>query len=120
MIDTLYRFPAKVLRVVDGDTVVVKFTLLPVEEHQYPRQEITHKLRFLGVDTAELKSQDATLKKYAYTAKDFTTKELLNEEIILQVTGQDAFGRILGKVFHEGKDFNAVLIQEGYAQVYKR
>lgn len=118
MQDTLYRFPAEVNRVVDGDTVVVEFYLLPVAHYQYPKILIEHKIRLLGVDTSELKSKDALDKKHAYDAKDFTTEQLLNKDVIVQVTGQDAFGRLLAKIYLDGKEFNAVLLEQGLAVPY--
>jgi endonuclease YncB( thermonuclease family) len=118
--DTLYRFPGKVIRVVDGDTFVVEFALFPTEHYQYPKFLVQHKVRLLGVDTDELKSKDALEKAHAYEAKDFTTQQLLNQDIIVQATGEDAFGRLLAKVYLNEVEFNSVLLEKGLAKIYKR
>jgi endonuclease YncB( thermonuclease family) len=120
MEDTLYRFPAKVTRVVDGDTLVAQFYLLPVAHYQYPKLLMEHKIRLLGVDTPELRSKDPQEKALAYKAKDFTSLALLNEDIIVQATGEDSFGRLLAKVFHSGLEFNAVLLENQIAKPYVR
>lgn len=114
----LYLFPAKVVRIIDGDTVEVEFFLLP--ESVYPQIKMKHKLRFLGVNTAEMKAKDPNEKALALKAKTYVTSRLLSQEIIMQVSDSDVFGRLLVTVFINGENLNAVLLENGLARVYER
>ncbi|HLO12802.1 MAG TPA: thermonuclease family protein [Pseudoneobacillus sp.] len=114
----LYCFPAKCTRVVDGDTVEVEFFLLP--EKVFPQIKMTQKLRLLGVNTPELHSKNAEEKTAAYNAKTFTTSEVLNKDVVINITGSDAFGRLLTTLYIDGENLNALLLHDGFAKPYER
>lgn len=108
--DNLHK--AKVLRVVDGDTLQIQF------EGQKER------LRLIGVDTPETVAPNKPVEHYGQEASDYTKQALENKTIYLEfdVQERDRYGRLLAYVWTEPdpvieKCFNAHLVYEGYAQV---
>ncbi|MGI9951991.1 thermonuclease family protein [Moorellaceae bacterium AZ2] len=106
----------QVTKVVDGDTVEVRFG--------DGRQE---KLRLIGVDTPESTIQQ---EPYGKEASSFTRSKLLGRTVYLEkdVSERDKYGRLLRYVWLEkpgsltkseirNKMFNAILLLNGYAQV---
>ena len=109
--------------VVDGDTIDVRF----------PSQK-SERVRLLGIDTPEsygdndpskwLGIDDAiVLDSWGIKAKEFTTQELAHSCVYLQydpVAGERGYyGRLLAYVILENEtNFNALLIEEGYARAY--
>jgi micrococcal nuclease len=108
-----YRYNARVVKVVDGDTIdcIVDLGFY-----------ITANIRFrlLGVDTPETNSKDPALKSIAINAKDFVSKQLLNKSVVVEVTKTDKYGRWLAKVFESDTQpsINEQLITLGYAKAY--
>ena len=87
-----YVYRAKILRVVDGDTVDIDLDLgFGVV---YAKQRV----RLLGIDTPESRTRDLTEKFYGNLAKDFLKSLLqVGETYSLQTTlDKGKFGRILG------------------------
>lgn len=98
----------KVLRVVDGDTLVIEM------------DNKEERVRLIGVDTPESVHPDASKNVEAgKIASEFTKSRLEGEYIELEfdVQERDRYGRLLAYVWHEGEMFNKVLLREGYAQV---
>jgi len=99
---------AKVIRVVDGDTLEVEFN------------GKTEKVRLIGVDTPESVHPDVSKNvPEGKTASEFTKSKLEGKEIELEfdVQERDQYGRLLAYVWYNGEMFNKVLLQEGYARV---
>lgn len=87
-----YVYRAKILRVIDGDTVDIDLDLgFGVV---YAKQRV----RLLGIDTPESRTRDLTEKFYGNLAKDFLKSLLqVGETYSLQTTlDKGKFGRILG------------------------
>jgi len=119
----IYLFEGEVVRVVDGDTIMV----------QLPDQS-TKRVRLLGIDTPEIDPSQNNIREYgtlsrdhlaewAQKAKDFTTERLLHDTVMISydlVAGErDRYDRVLGYVtLEDGTDFNLLLIEKGYARVY--
>lgn len=101
--DNTYR----VLRVVDGDTIVI----------DYQGQE--EKVRFIGVDTPETKHPEKGVEFYGKEAYAFTRKLLEGEKVSLRfdVQKRDKYGRILAYVYKGDIFVNELLVKEGYARV---
>ncbi|MFC4403441.1 thermonuclease family protein [Gracilibacillus xinjiangensis] len=102
---------AKVLRVVDGDTVKVI----------YKGNEET--VRLLLVDTPETKHPDLPIQPFGPEASSFAEETLTGKEIQLEFDGpeRDKYDRLLSYIWVDGKNFNQLLIEEGlarYAYVY--
>jgi len=98
----------KVLRVVDGDTLIIEM------------DNKEERVRLIGVDTPESVHPDASKNVEAgKIASEFTKSRLEGEYIELEfdVQERDRYGRLLAYVWHNGEMFNKVLLREGYAQV---
>jgi micrococcal nuclease len=104
--DILKRFEkAYVSRVIDGDTIVL---------------ENGKKLRFIGIDTPEIKDSSKLIRFYGREAYKFTKEYLEGEMIYLQydIQNKDQYDRILTYIFlKDGTFFNAKLIHDGYAHL---
>ena len=87
-----YVYRAKILRVIDGDTVDIDLDL--GFGIVYAKQRV----RLLGIDTPESRTRDLTEKFYGNLAKDFLKSLLqVGETYNLQTTlDKGKFGRILG------------------------
>lgn len=110
----LYFYNAKILNVVDGDTVDALIDL-------GFKVTITLRLRFNGIDTSELHSSDPELRERANKAKAFVTENLLNKEVVLQTYKADKYGRYLADIYliDDTVSINTKLLNEGLAVVYK-
>lgn len=107
----------KVLRVLDGDTVVVEAPWIPIEL----KQEIS--IRILGIDTPE-KGGRAQCPKEAKLGEEATAfaKETIKPGQIVQVNliQWDKFGgRVNGTIFVNGEDFAQMQIDKGFARPYQ-
>jgi len=114
----MFRYNAKVLNVVDGDTFDVEIDL---GFHIIIRQRV----RLAGVDTPEMNSSDTTMREKAKEAKKFVFDKFLaakNQITIESVKPADKFGRYLARVqyFDNGKlnDLAAELIAVGLGSTY--
>ena len=122
---------AKVVRVIDGDTIVV---LIPkvTFNNKKTLKNLRFTVRLIGIDTpesrinkrAKLQSKESNkniheVVKLGKLAKKFTQKLLPKGKTIFlefDVEPQDRYGRLLSYVWlPEGKMLNAVIICEGYA-----
>lgn len=109
-------YDAQILRVSDGDTVVISAPFLP----QPLKPELA--VRIFGVDTpekghrAQCPSEDARGK----AATQFTTNAVAQaqkRQVILY--GWDKFGgRVLGDIILNGQSLRSMLIANGFAREY--
>ena len=109
-----YLYRATVLNVVDGDTIDVEvdlgFSL-----------RATHRLRLLGINTAEMHADASKERELAKTAKEETAK-LVGKKVMIETEKTDSFGRYLATIFVDGEkqSFNDLMIKKGLAIPYKR
>lgn len=116
----------KVTEVVDGDTVDIRFG------------DGVKTVRLLGIDTPEVHVENkpsefekipensqgkACLEKWGEKASSFAREKLDNQEVEF-VTDPNSdvrgsYGRLLGYIEIDGKNFNYQLVEEGYARVYE-
>ncbi len=117
-----HRIEAKVVRVIDGDTIIVKID---------GRLE---KVRLVGIDCPEIDAHrnkpfeyDAItnltyLAEWGLKAKEFAERYLDHKTVELEfdeIAGlRDRYGRLLAYVYVNRTDFNALLIEKGLARVY--
>jgi micrococcal nuclease len=97
---------AEVRRVVDGDTIDIS-----------PSVEGRSRVRLIGMDTPEVYFGT---QPYGPEASAFAKRELDGERVGLELDVQkiDPYGRLLAYVYlPDGRMFNEVLQEEGYAQV---
>lgn len=111
------RIQARCLRVVDGDTIEVAF----IGENKL--SETKEKIRFIGVNTPELNTNNG--KKAEYWAKEataFTKKELEGKYIELSFddvsSKKDKYERFLCYVWIDDYLFNKILLESGNAYYY--
>jgi micrococcal nuclease len=109
---TPYVYNAQVLSVYDGDTITVMLDMgLDVQKKA--------KCRFLGIDTPELRTKSASEKKLGYAARDRLRELVLDKVVTLQsMTKPDKYGRLLVRVWIDGKSINDLLVEEGLARSY--
>ncbi len=98
---------ARVLRVVDGDTVELEIG------------GRTEKLRLIGVNTPETVDPRREIQPYGKEASDFTRGVLSGQVVYVEqdLEERDPYDRLLGYVYLEdGVFFNALLVRAGFAQ----
>lgn len=115
----MYEYRAKVVKVVDGDTVDVDIDL------GFGVWLKDERVRIMGIDTPESRTSDKTEKVFGLAAKA-RLKELLGKQTILKTqvdkSGEDMkgkFGRILGDFIGiDGRLVTEVMIEEGHCVPY--
>lgn len=98
----------KVIRVVDGDTIIVEFD---------GKEE---RVRLIGIDTPESVHPDGTKNiEEGKIASEYTKAKLEGKEVELEfdVQERDQYGRLLAYVWLGGEMYNKALLSEGYAQI---
>ena len=97
---TLGRRGVLVIRVIDGDTIVVAGE---------------RRVRYIGVDTPEVAG---TRERYGPEATAFNRELVEGRRVRLEkeVSETDRFGRLLRYVYVDGILVNAELVREGYAE----
>ena len=103
----MYRYAAKLLRVVDGDTADVMIDL-------GFSTWVKARLRFKGVDTWEKRTRDLEEKKKGIAASEFT-QELLernNGQFQIQSYGKGKYGRVLADLFVDGEEKSNIQITD--------
>lgn len=114
----MYKYGAKLLRVVDGDTADVMIDL-------GFSTWVKARLRFKGVDTWEKRTRDLEEKKKGIAASEFTKKHLeLNDgKFVIQSYGKGKYGRVLAEIFvnidGEETSLNKLLVENGHAYEYE-
>jgi endonuclease YncB( thermonuclease family) len=109
-------YDAQIIRVSDGDTIVISAPFLPAPL----KPELA--VRIYGVDTPEkgFRGQCESEKQRGEAASAFT-KNVVSKSTQRQVTlyGWDKFGgRVLGDIILNGQSLRTLLIQNGYAREY--
>jgi len=98
----IYGQNGKVIKVKDGDTIVV------LDENNKQ-----HTIRIADVDCPE-KGQPFGTK-----AKEFTSKEVFGKHVEIDKKNIDKYGRVVGYVIYDEKNLSFELLKEGYAWHYK-
>ena len=95
-------WPAQVIKVLDGATIVVLHS--GVEE----------RVRLYGIETPE-KSQE-----YGQQAKSLTIALIAGRNVEVKTVTADRYGRTVGLVSVDGQSLNQLIVQNGYAWVYRQ
>jgi micrococcal nuclease len=110
--DKMYHYKAKLVRVIDGDTIDVDIDL--GFDVWLKRQRI----RLAGIDAPESRTRNKAEKVLGLAAKARLT-ELCSEEMQLESLGTGKYGRILGiPKTSDGTSMCQILIDEGHAVEY--
>ena len=81
------------------------------------------KIRFLGIDTPELKQtciKDKIENACGVTAKKILIKKIGNNSVECITEGKDKYKRILAECFVNSKSLSSYLVRSGYAFAYRR
>jgi micrococcal nuclease len=103
----MYEYIAKVVRIVDGDTVDV---LVDLGFHI----SIEIKLRLYGLNAPELKEEAGK------TTRDYLFSRLYNKTVTIKTVKdrQEKYGRYLATIILDGENINEDLLNKGYAVKY--
>ena len=114
----MYEYRAKIVRIIDGDTVDVDIDL------GFGIWMKNERVRIMGIDTPESRTRDKVEKKFGLASKA-KLKSLLGNSTVLKTQinkkGEDMkgkFGRILGDFTSDGKKVSKILCEEGFAVPY--
>ena len=120
--DSVYRYGCRLVRVIDGDTVVADVDL------GFDVWLTGQKLRLYGINTPESRTRDKAEKKRGLAAKarlvellGGTGTAVLGLEFYLVSHDKGKYGRILAELYMEGEfdiSINRILVNEGHAVEY--
>ena len=109
----MWTYRAKVIRVIDGDTIDV---LVDLGFDVW----IKKRVRLFGIDTPEVRTKNLEEKKAGIAAKD-RLSELMVEcdyKFVLISHGVGKYRRCLGTILFNDININKLLIKEGLAKEY--
>ncbi len=106
--------PAKVLRVIDGDTLMVRARI-------WIGQEIEIKVRLAGVDAPELRGKCESERILARQARELVAARIADGEVSLHAVQYGKFaGRVLATVeTSAGIDLGTALLDAGLGRPYR-
>ena len=114
----MWTYRAKVIRVIDGDTVDVDIDL------GFGIWQKNERVRIMGIDTPESRTRNKVEKKFGLAAKA-KLKTLLGKDTVLRTTinkkGIDMkgkFGRVLGDFLQNDKSVAKIMCETGHAVTY--
>jgi len=109
------EYKAKVVKVIDGDTIDVDIDL------GFDIIMSKQRIRLFGIDTPESRTSDKEEKFYGNISKNFLKDHCKKGSYITLRTHLDKkgkFGRILGEIIVDGKSLNNIMIEEYLAVEY--
>ena len=109
-----FIYKAKVLRVIDGDTIDVMLDL-------GFNSLLKGRVRLMGIDTPESRTRDKVEKKYGLAAKQFLVDWVEKYPYILvESSKKGKFGRILGRLYDPDKTecWNDMAVEAYHAVPY--
>ena len=114
----MYTYSAKLIRVIDGDTVDLEIDL-------GFDLSIRQRLKLFGVNTPDSRSADTTEKQKGLEAKQRLTEVLPRQfKVTTILNKRGKYGRVLGTIFVKDKDaggeinVNELMVKEGHAVKY--
>jgi len=108
----MFEYRCKVVRVIDGDTVVVDIDL------GFGIEMRNQTIRLRGVDTPEVRTRDDIEKMYGNIAKDYVEHMLLSQEetdgyvVLKSYSHSGKYGRTLGDFIVKGSSLASMIIEE--------
>jgi len=107
-----YRYSAKCVNVVDGDTIDCEVDL---GFHAY----VKIRFRLSRINTPELNSPIEAVRARALEAKKFVELNVLNKTIEIVSFKTEKYGRFLAEVFYSETNLNDELLARGLADKYE-
>jgi micrococcal nuclease len=110
----MYKYNAKLIRVIDGDTIDA---LIDLGFDVW----IKKRIRLYGINTPETRTRDLEEKKAGLAAEERLIALLWesDNEFVLESHGVGKYGRCLGVLFIGETNINTLLLSEGLAEEYK-
>lgn len=105
---------AQLIRVVDGDTVLV-------DASPWPQQRVTTYVRLRGIDAPEMHAPCAPVREDAARASAALEQLLKASEALylFEISGDKYFGRVVADIhLDDGRSASAVLIEGAFARAY--
>lgn len=108
-----FLYPAKMERVIDGDTIVVDLYLGlgVILDDQY--------IRLYGIDAWEIRGEE---REKGLKAKEYLEERLSKGKVEIEMRpewGKGKYGRWLGIVYVGGVNINVELVEKGHAEEYE-
>lgn len=116
---TLQLDPSWVLRVIDGDTFVIRNAGITNSEGVRVCQTIDGS-KAVCVNTPETTAADPDERLQAAAAAVFTEDWLMAGPFTLAACQRDSFGRLLGVVTRDESNLGQSLLDSGHAVLYRR
>ena len=111
----MYEYKAKLIRVIDGDTIDCYIDL-------GFNVTLKERVRLKGIDTPETRTRDLDEKKKGLAAKQRVIDlfENVSEFIVITEIHKGKYGRILGTIMLPDHkiSLNEMLLKEGHAEIY--
>ncbi len=112
----MYQYKAKVIKIIDGDTIDVDIDL------GFSVILAKQRIRLHGIDTPEFRTRNKEEKVRGLLSKEFViSKSPVGSYIRLVSHGKGKFGRILGELYELDNDLvsiNQQMCDEAYAVPY--
>ena len=112
----MYEYKAKLLRIIDGDTIDCVIDL-------GFNVRIKERIRLKGIDTPEIRTRDLEEKERGFAAKDRVHEAFKYSDeftVITEIDKKGKYGRIIGTIMLPDRkvSLNQMLLDEGYAKIY--
>ncbi|PIR52397.1 hypothetical protein COU77_00600, partial [Candidatus Peregrinibacteria bacterium CG10_big_fil_rev_8_21_14_0_10_49_16] len=109
-----HMLSAEPLRVIDGDTIEVQFSLYG--------STVKRSVRMIGIDAPELHKRSGENNPKGIEARDTALALMENKKIELYFDTEkyDVYGRLLAYVHADGQDVGRGLIERGVVEVYTK
>mgnify|MGYP001589683500 FL=1 len=109
--DVIKRFPATLIRIVDGDTLEVSL------------ENTSEKIRLLGINSPETVDSNKPVECFGHEAAEYIKSLMPGKNIFLQkdkfAPDRDQYGRLLRYVYNGNNAFiNLEMVKNGYAFAY--
>ena len=102
----------KVIKVYDGDTITIATRIAGVGAID------RFSVRFMGIDTPEIRTKNKEEKEVAKKARDFLKSKIMNKIVTLKDVDYDKYGRILAFPYLDDISLSDLMIKENFAVAY--
>ena len=109
----MWTYRAKVVRVIDGDTVDVDVDL------GFGIWQKNERVRIMGIDTPESRTRNKIEKKFGLASKQYFKDWVAKyDSVLVESTEKGKFGRILGELWTFDTNINEKMIERHHAVRY--
>ena len=76
-------------------------------------------IRLANIDSPELKYRKCNPQPYAIEAAHFINEKIKGKSVKIELGKNDIYGRTLGTIYLGKEDINGLMVQNGFAEVYR-